>query len=71
MGRTTTFSRLLGTSFDQITQDAQQTQAVDARFIGAISKSKMRIEAYDGLKCAGAAPAHFKPSYASMSILVF
>ena len=44
------FNRLSGTDFDQITQDAQHTQAVDAQFIGAISKTKMLIEAFDGLK---------------------
>ena len=38
------FNRLSGANFDQITQDAQQTHAVDAQtFIGAISKTKMLI----------------------------
>ena len=65
------FNRLSGTDFDQITQDAQHTQAVDAQFIGAISKTKMLIVAFDGLKDAGNLPAHFKPSNDTMSILVF
>ena len=47
------FNRLSGADSDQITQDAQHTQAVDAQFIGAISKTKMLIDAFDGLKCAG------------------
>ena len=37
------FNRLSGADSDQITQDAQHTQAVDAQFIGAISKTKMLI----------------------------
>jgi len=70
-GRTTAFNRLPGANSDQITQDAQRTQAVDAQFIGAISKTKMLIDTDDGLKVAGAAPATFKPSSVPMSILVF
>ena len=57
-GRTTACNRLPGAIFDQITQDAQQPQAVDARFIGAISKTKMLIDTDDGLKVAGAGNWH-------------
>ena len=54
-GRTTACNRLPGANSDQITQDAQQTQAVWNQFIGAISKTKMLIGTDDGLKVAGAA----------------
>ena len=70
-GRTTACNRLPGANSDQITQDAQQTQAVWNQFIGAISKTKMLIDLLDGLKVAAAAAATFKPSSRSMSILVF
>ena len=56
---------------DQNTQDAQQTQAVWNQLIGALSKTKMLIDALDGLKVAAAAAAPDKPSSASMDILVF
>ena len=70
-GRTTAFNRLPGANSDQITQDAQRTQAVDAQFIGAISKTKMLIEPLDGLEGAATVAATFKPSSGTMSILVF
>ena len=41
------------------------------QFIGVISKTKMLIDALDGLEGAGAAPATFKPSSVPMRILVF
>ena len=55
-GRTTACNRLPGANSDQITQDAQQTQAVDARFIGAISKTNMLIDALGGGPAAALAP---------------